>query len=54
LARELTRFRGREVKSLGDGSLATFDGPARAIRCGTAIRDAARQIGIDVRVGIPP
>jgi class 3 adenylate cyclase len=32
--------------------LATFDGPARAIRCGTAIRDAARQIGLDVRVGI--
>ena len=35
--RELERFRGREVKTLGDGCLATFDGPARAIRCGSAI-----------------
>ena len=40
--RELTRFRGREVKTLGDGYLATFDGPARAIRCGHAIAEAAR------------
>jgi class 3 adenylate cyclase len=50
--RQLARFSGHRDKFTGDGILATFDGPARAIRCGTAIRDAARQIGLDVRVGI--
>jgi pimeloyl-ACP methyl ester carboxylesterase len=50
--RELTRFRGREVKTLGDGSLATFDGPARAIRCGQAIIEASRASGVDVRIGL--
>jgi class 3 adenylate cyclase len=50
--RQLTRFSGCFEKSTGDGVLATFDGPARAIRCGAAIRDAARQIGLEVRVGI--
>jgi pimeloyl-ACP methyl ester carboxylesterase len=50
--RQLARFSGHQEKHTGDGILATFDGPARAIRCGTAIRDAARQIGLDVRVGI--
>jgi class 3 adenylate cyclase len=50
--RQLDRFSGRQRRFTGDGVLATFDGPARAIRCGTAIRDAARQIGLDVRVGI--
>jgi pimeloyl-ACP methyl ester carboxylesterase len=50
--RELTRFRGREVKTLGDGSLATFDGPARAIRCGHAITAAARPLGLEVRIGL--
>jgi class 3 adenylate cyclase len=50
--RQLARFSGHEERLTGDGLLATFDGPARAIRCGTAIRDAARQIGLDVRVGI--
>jgi class 3 adenylate cyclase/pimeloyl-ACP methyl ester carboxylesterase len=50
--RQLTRFLGEQQKFTGDGILATFDGPARAIRCGTAIRDAARQIGLDIRVGI--
>jgi len=49
---EIVRFRGREVKTTGDGFLATFDGPARAIRCGCAIRDRVRQIGIEVRVGL--
>jgi pimeloyl-ACP methyl ester carboxylesterase len=49
---ELERFRGREVKTLGDGYLATFDGPARAIRCGHAITDAARPLGLDVRIGL--
>jgi pimeloyl-ACP methyl ester carboxylesterase len=50
--RELTRFRGREVKTLGDGCLATFDGPARAIRCGHAIAQAAGSLGLAVRVGL--
>ncbi len=49
---QLARFSGHQEKLTGNGILATFDGPARAIRCGTAIRDASRQIGIDVRVGI--
>jgi class 3 adenylate cyclase len=53
VTRELTRFRGRAVKTMGDGFLATFDGPARAIRCATAIRDSARaQFGIEVRTGL--
>jgi class 3 adenylate cyclase len=50
--RELERFRGREVKTLGDGLLATFDGPARAIRCGSAIAESARSIGLEVRIGL--
>ena len=49
---QLARFSGHQEKFTGDGILATFDGPARAIRAGTAIRDAARQIGLEVRVGI--
>lgn len=50
--RELERFRGREVKSTGDGFLATFDGPGRAIRGACAIRDAVRSLGVEVRVGL--
>ena len=50
--RELGRFRGREIKTTGDGFLATFDGPARAIRCGLAIRDAAHRAGLEVRAGL--
>jgi class 3 adenylate cyclase len=50
--RELAAHRGREVKTMGDGFLAVFDGPARAIRCAVAIRDSLRQIGIGVRAGI--
>jgi len=50
--RQLTRFRGREIDTAGDGLFATFDGPARAIRCGRAIADAVRVLGIAVRVGI--
>jgi class 3 adenylate cyclase len=49
---ELSRFRGREVKSLGDGFLATFDGPARAIHCAGAIRDSLRKLGLPVRIGV--
>src|SRR5262245_6658513 len=52
IRRQLERFSGSQRRFTGDGVLATFDGPARAIRCGSAIRDAARQIGLDVRVGI--
>lgn len=51
--RELHRHRGRAVKKMGDGMLATFDGPARAIRCAAAIRDAARKnFGLEVRSGL--
>ncbi|HMG26193.1 MAG TPA: adenylate/guanylate cyclase domain-containing protein [Acidimicrobiia bacterium] len=49
---ELERFRGQEVRKTGDGFLATFDGPGRAVRCACAIRDAVRAIGIEVRVGL--
>jgi class 3 adenylate cyclase len=50
--RDLERFRGREVKTLGDGSLATFDGPARAIQCGHAIAETARSLGLEERIGL--
>ena len=50
--RELARFRGREVKTTGDGFLATFDGPARGVRCGEAIVEAVGTLGLDVRVGL--
>jgi class 3 adenylate cyclase len=49
---ELARHRGREIKTVGDGFLATFDGPARAIRCASAILANARDLGLDVRAGI--
>lgn len=49
---ELERFRGREIKSMGDGFLATFDGPGRAVRCAAAIRDVVRGLGAEVRVGV--
>jgi class 3 adenylate cyclase len=49
---ELERFRGREVKTIGDGFLATFDGPARAIRCALAVCQAVRGLGIEVRAGL--
>jgi class 3 adenylate cyclase len=53
VVRALDRYRGRAVKTMGDGFLATFDGPARGIRCATAIRDAARsQFGLEVRSGL--
>jgi class 3 adenylate cyclase len=48
----LERFRGREVKTVGDGFVATFDSPSRAIECALAIRDALRAFDIDVRGGI--
>jgi class 3 adenylate cyclase len=49
---EITRFRGREVKALGDGFLATFDGPARAVRCAAALVQGARSIGLQIRCGL--
>jgi class 3 adenylate cyclase len=49
---QLERFRGREVKTMGDGFLATFDGPARAIRCACSAREAVRQLGIEIRAGL--
>jgi class 3 adenylate cyclase len=48
----LRRYRGREIKTLGDGFLVTFDGAARAIRCAEEIRHAALGIGLEVRAGI--
>ena len=48
----LNRFRGVEIKATGDGILATFDGPARAIDCACAIRDIVRALGIEVRAGV--
>jgi class 3 adenylate cyclase len=50
--RQLERFRGRDVNTAGDGFLATFDGPGRAILCACAIRDAVRAVGMDVRAGL--
>lgn len=50
--RQIERHQGRAVKSTGDGFLATFDGPARAIRCASAVASAVRQLGIDVRAGL--
>ncbi len=52
IRRELVRFRGEERDTAGDGFFATFDGPARAIRCGHAIVAVVAEVGLDVRVGI--
>jgi class 3 adenylate cyclase/pimeloyl-ACP methyl ester carboxylesterase len=49
---QLKRFQGREVNTSGDGFLAMFDGPQRAIRCAMAIRDAVQALGIQVRAGL--
>lgn len=49
---QLDRFSGTEVKTMGDGFLARFDGPARAIRCAHRIRDAVRELGIEIRAGV--
>jgi class 3 adenylate cyclase len=50
---ELARFDGREVKTVGDGFLATFDGPpSHALRCARAVTRAARDLGVDIRIGI--
>jgi class 3 adenylate cyclase len=49
---ELARFRGRRVEGAGNGSFAIFDGPARAVRCASAIVDAGRKLGLGVRAGL--
>ena len=50
--RQLERFRGTQIKSTGDGTLAIFDGPGRAIHCATALRDAALLLGLRLRCGL--
>ena len=52
IRRNLGRFRGKEVKSTGDGILATFDGPARGVRCACAIAEEIKPLGIEVRAGL--
>jgi class 3 adenylate cyclase len=52
IARQVERFGGRQVKKTGDGSLAVFDGPAQAVRCACAIRDAASEMSLQIRCGI--
>jgi class 3 adenylate cyclase len=49
---QLARFRGREVDTAGDGFFATFDGPARAIRCARAVADGVRELGLEIRAGL--
>ena len=50
--KELAQFRGREIKTVGDAFIATFDGPARAMRCACAIRDSVGSIGVEIRAGL--
>jgi class 3 adenylate cyclase len=50
--REIARFRGREIKTLGDGFLAAFDGPARAVRCSLAVAEGVRPLGLAIRAGM--
>jgi class 3 adenylate cyclase len=52
IARGVERHRGRRINTTGDGMLATFDGPARAVRCAQAICEALRSLGIEVRAGL--
>lgn len=49
---QLARFRGREIDTTGDGFLAMFDGPARAIRCASEIADGVNELGIEIRAGL--
>src|SRR5207247_7363915 len=51
-SRQLDRFDGCQGKNVGDGVLATFDGPARAARCAAAIRDGVADLGLDLRAGL--
>jgi len=52
IRRQLVRFRGRELDTAGDGFFASFDGPARAIRCASAITDSVRELGLELRAGL--
>ncbi|GAC1373974.1 MAG: adenylate/guanylate cyclase domain-containing protein [Acidimicrobiales bacterium] len=52
VAREIERHRGRRISTTGDGVLATFDGPGRAVRCAQAITEAVQSLGIEVRAGV--
>ena len=52
VSRQIDMYRGTRIKATGDGVLATFDGPARAIACGCELRDRLRPLGVDVRVGL--
>jgi class 3 adenylate cyclase len=50
--RELTRYRGREIDTAGDGFFASFEGPARGVRCALSIRDTLRTLGLEIRAGL--
>ncbi len=50
--RELARFRGEEKDTAGDGFFATFDGPARAIRCAQSVTEQVRELGLELRAGL--
>jgi class 3 adenylate cyclase len=52
VGRDIERFRGQMIKTIGDGLLATFDGPARAIRCAAAIRETARTLDLVIKAGV--
>jgi pimeloyl-ACP methyl ester carboxylesterase len=52
IRRELVRYRGKELDTAGDGFFASFDGPARAIRCACAISNAVKELGIEIRAGL--
>jgi class 3 adenylate cyclase len=52
IRRQLDRYGGQEIKTVGDGILATFDGPARAVRCAVAIRDGVGELGLEIRAGL--
>jgi len=52
VVRQVERFRGKMVKSTGDGVLATFDGPARGINCANALRDGVRALDLEIRAGL--
>jgi len=52
VGRQIDRFRGRQVTATGDGVLAMFDGPTRAVECACAIRDAGARLGIAIRAGL--
>ena len=52
MRRQLARFQGREIGTAGDGFFASFDGPARAIRCAEAIRNGVHELGLEIRAGL--